>query len=190
MRVRRPWLALVVLLVPAGAHSGDHRFGVFIAPSYLRAKGSTDHLGGWHVSGEATLKKTKRRLSFIGDVSIHPFGSDGDKDLTQVTFITGTRWTFLAERKYSPSVHFMAIGAVLRTEGKLDVSTATGAIAVGLALDFVPAKEGPWGLRAQIDYVVPYASDLESSVRVSVGWMYRFHDHWTRPPKQPAPPER
>lgn len=175
MGVRRPWLVLAALLIPVGADASDHRFGIFVAPSYLLAKGSTSHLGGWHTSGEATLKK-ERRLAFVGDLSVHFFGSDGDKDLTQITFMAGTRWSFLGGGKHLPSVHFMAFGAAHSNDGNRGVSTSAGAISFGAAYDFVRTKKGPWGVRAQGDYIVPLASGLKNSLRVSVGWVYRFHE--------------
>ena len=179
MRVLRSWLLLVVLLIPAGAHASDHNASLFVAPSYLLAQGTTSHLGGWHVSGEVTVKKPIK-LSFVGDLSTHFFGSDGGRDLTQITFMVGPRWTLLSGRKGMPFVHAMALGAVQRSEGRRQVATTAGAFAVGAGLDFVPAARGKNGFRVQGDYIQPVATtptaDLKGSLRISVGWIYRFHD--------------
>jgi hypothetical protein len=178
MRVRRLWVLGSLLLLTSSLEASDHVFDLFMAPSYVRAKGSTIDLGGWHVSGAATLKK-EQRLSFIADISTHFFGSHDEEDVTQVTFMAGPRWTFLRKTKHMPYVHVMVLGAVYRSEKieGLDVGSAAGALAFGAGYDFVFRKEGPMGVRAQVDYIVPLGTDQESSVRISLGFVYRFHNH-------------
>ncbi|HSD28558.1 MAG TPA: hypothetical protein VLL75_14745 [Vicinamibacteria bacterium] len=175
MRVRRlrVLVALSVAFAPAGARAGDHRLDLLLAPSYERAAGSTIHLGGWHVSAAATLKE-EPRLSFIGDLSVHFFGSHDERDVTQVAFMAGPRWTFFGHRKNMPFVHLMAVGATYRSE-KGGVSSASGAIAAGIGYDFVPVVCGHWGVRGQYDLIKPIGSDQERSHRFSLGVVYRFH---------------
>src|SRR5207244_4208952 len=158
----------------------DHKADVLLALSYLRVEGSTSHLGGWHVSGASTFKKD-RRLSFVGDISAHFFGSDSDRDLTQITVMVGQRWTIAGGRKRMPFVHVMAIGVLHRSEGSLRVATSAGAFAFGAGLDVVPVERGKSGFRVQGDYIKAVATapatDLKGSLRLSAGWIYRFHDH-------------
>ena len=175
MRVRRllVLVALSTALVPAGARAGDHRLDLLLAPSYAAAGGSRIDLGGWHVSAAATLKE-EPRLSFIGDLSVHFFGSHDDRDLTQVALMTGPRWTFFGHQKNMPFVHLMALGATFRSE-KGGTSSASGALAFGGGYDFVPVRCGTWGGRLQYDYILPIGSDQKHSHRVSLGVVYRFH---------------
>jgi hypothetical protein len=184
MRVLRSCLLLVVLAIPAGAHAGDHKADVMLAPSYLYVNGSSN-LFGWHVSGAATLKGHKE-WSFVGDLSAHFYESDSAKHLTQITFMVGPRLTWFGGRRGMPFVHVMAVGAFYRSDGRLQVSNAAGAMAFGAGLDFSPGTHratpkslailGSSGFRFQADYIRPLATDLKYSVRVSLGWIYRFHD--------------
>jgi hypothetical protein len=175
MRVSRlrVLVALFVAFAPAGARAGDHRLDLLLASSYERAGGSTIHLGGWHVSAAATLKE-EPRLSFIGDLSVHFFGSHDERDVTQVTFMAGPRWTFFGHRKNMPFVHLMVLGATYRSE-KGGIGSASGALAAGVGYDFVPTVCGQWGVRGQYDLIKPIGTDQEKSHRFSLGFVYRFH---------------
>ena len=175
MGVRLPWVILAaVLLAPSTAGAGDHQFETFIGPSYLNAKGSSANLGGWHIAGAATTHRW-RRLSFIGDLSVHFLGEDDSGgDLTQVSFMAGPRWTLLGghEHHHMPFVHVVVLGAVLRS--RETVQSTAGAMAVGVGYDFAPGKKKNWGSRIQVDYIQPLSSDIRHSVRVSAGLVYRF----------------
>lgn len=187
MRVLRSWVLLVVLAIPVGAYASDHKADLFVGPSYLQAKGSTDHLGGWHISGAMTLPK-QRKLSFVGDISTHFYGSDGDKDLTQIAFTAGARWTLLSHRMCMPFMQLMVLGAVYQSDGRQLASQGAGAFAFGAGFDvpWIKAKSTrtasgialpPFlrqGIRFQADYIKPVATDMKRSIRVSVGWIIRF----------------
>jgi hypothetical protein len=184
MRVLRSWVILVALAIPAGAYAGDHNAEAFAAGSYAYVNGSSD-LGGWHVAG-ALAAKGHKEWSFVGDISAHFFGSDGDKDLTQITLMVGPRYTFFGGRRGMPFVHVMALGAVYRSDGRLQVSNAAGVLAFGGGLDFVPGTHKPTpkslgifgnkGVRFQADYIKPIATDMKWSLRLSLGFVYRFHN--------------
>jgi len=179
MCARRPWLVLALLLAPAAARAGDHKFDVFTGASYLRAKGSTIELGGWHVSGAATMGKEYKWLGLVGDLSVHFLGGDGTDlttDRTQITFMVGPRITPIksGHRLHMLFGHVMLLGAV-HSYGKPMGGTTAAAIALGGGFDFTPRNQKTWGARFQADYVLPVSSDLGRSLRVSVGAIYRFH---------------
>lgn len=184
MGVRRPWLALAVLLIPAGAQAGHHKFDAFVAPfSYLRATGSTINLGGWHVSGAATLGEKRTWLSLIGDLSVHFVELDErtQGDLTQITFMAGPRFTVESTHALRDLFgHVMLLGAVHRA-GSRQIGGTAGALAIGAGYDFAPGakeKKETWGTRLQVDYIWPVSSDLRHGWRFSLGAIYRFHfDH-------------
>lgn len=178
MGIPRPWVILAVVLAPSAAGAGDHRFDLFLAPltSGLNAKGSSAKLLGWHVAGAATTPAEKwRKLSYIGDLSVHFLGDDDSgADLTQVSFMVGPRWTFLSgdDKHHMPFVHVVFLGAVLRS--KEAIQSTSGAVAVGAGYDFAPGENKNWGTRVQVDYIQPWGSDIRYSVRASAGLIYRF----------------
>jgi hypothetical protein len=189
MGARRPWLVLALLLAPAAARAGDHKFDVFTGASYLRAKGSTIELGGWHVSGAATMGEEYTWLGVVGDLSVHFLGGDGTDlttDRTQITFMVGPRITPLrrGHRLHKLFGHVMLLGAV-HSYGKPMGGTTSAAIALGGGFDFTPGEDETWGGRLQVDYVLPVSSDLGHGWRVSAGAVYRFHFHG-----EPSPTER
>lgn len=174
MAVRRSWLVLAVLLVPAVARAGDHKIDVLVAPSYLRTSGSIRSLGGWHVSGAATVSK-HRWLSLIGDLSVHFLPLDDDKrDLTQITFMAGPRFTIPGPHHHMPFVHLVVLGAVHRDGGSQVGGTSAGVLAGGAGYDFAPGGNLNWATRFQVDYILPVSSDLKHSWRFSAGALYRF----------------
>jgi len=196
MRVRRLWvLGSLVLLAVGQARASDHVLDLFVAPytSYAKVKGSSIDLGGWHFSTALTAKKKVdgkphyMRLSFVGDVSVHFYGSDDpeEKDVTQLALMVGPRWTFTTHGLVRPFVHGMILGAVYRSDGSSAPSSVAGAISGGGGLDFPfskwkkPNSDGVKhdnvGVRLQGDYIWPFATEQEGSWRVSVGVLYRFH---------------
>jgi hypothetical protein len=180
MSVRRPWLLLVVLLIPAVAHAGHHKFDVFVALSGLTASGSDVELGGWHFSGAAVVEK-HRWLSFAGDISVHFLGrdkTDRSVDPTQVTFMAGPRATVKDDHELEGLfAHLMVFGAVHRTGVSQVGSTTAGAFAVGAGIDRPVGDDKTWAFRLQADYIRPCRNrDLDGwgGVRLSVGATYRF----------------
>jgi hypothetical protein len=177
MAARRPWPFLIVWLIPSTAGAGHHKFDVFIAPSYLHGTGSSFNLGGWHVSGAATLGEKHSWLGLVGDVSVHSLGGgEADFERTQVTFLAGPRFT-VTQRHRMRNVfgHAVVLGAVQRTGGSTIGPTTAGAVAIGGGYDRSFAKGDKWALRLQVDYVQPVSSDMGHSWRVSVGAAYRGH---------------
>jgi hypothetical protein len=191
MGIRRPWLVLLVLLTPAGARAGHHKFDTFVAPSYLVGKGSTIELGGWHVSGAATLAEEHAWLSLVGDLSVHFVGLDDrtQRGVTQFSFMAGPRFTVKNSHPLRMLFgHVMLLGAVHRSLGSQLGGTSAGAVAIGVGYEFAPGeKKGDetWGTRLQIDYVRPVSSDLRHGWRFSLGATYRFqfeHEEVARRP--------
>jgi hypothetical protein len=196
MRVRRLWvLGSLVVLWAGEARATDHVLDLFVAPytSYVKAKGSSIDLGGWHFSAAVSAKKKiekgdgkekpdqfePMKLSFVGDVSVHFYGSDGDKDVTQTTVMVGPRWTFLKDKKLLPFAQGMILGAVYRSDGSTAPSSVAGALSGGVGVDIPYSMFGNehdnGGVRVQADYIWPFATQQEGSWRVSVGLLYRFH---------------
>lgn len=191
MGVRRYWLVLAVLVIPAVAGAGDHQADVFLAPSYLIGPGSKIKLGGWHASVAVTLPE-KKWLGFIVDVSGHYLGGDDDPqqtcmtqpcpqpDRTQITFMLGPRFTPLkGQDPHHPLhmlfAHAMVFGAVHRTGGSHVGGATSGALALGVGYDFPVTEKDTWIPRLQVDYVWPVSSDVRHGWRISAGLVYRLH---------------
>ena len=188
MGVRRPWFALLVLLVPASARAGHHKFDVFFSPaSYLRAKGSTNNLWGWNVAGAATLAEHHPWLSLIGDFSIHNLGGDGANETTettQVNFMTGPRFTVKKDHSLEDLYgHVVVFGAIYRTDTKVNGIVAS-ALAIGGGYDIPLRDDDDWGIRVQVDYIYPLSSAVEDGLRISIGAVYKFGFKDCKPCKQ------
>jgi hypothetical protein len=177
MRVRRPWLFLLVLLVPGIARADDHKADVMAALSY--GNGSTTW--GPHVSAACVLPVLDRRLSVLGDMSSH-FGSDDGNDADRVAMMGGFRFTATKPGTYSEHQPFghVLLGAVHSHEGGEDTDFA---VAFGGGYEFVPnraakssgATPGHEGVafRVQLDYLAG-----AGFFRFSGGVVYRFkRDH-------------
>jgi hypothetical protein len=175
MRALRSWLLVVVSLIPAGAHAGDHKADVFVALSYLDAKGSSIKLGGWHVSAAATPNKLHPKLSLLGDLSVHYLGSGDDgKRVTQITFMAGPRLNLLGGHHHMVFTHLALFAAVHRTGGELIGGNSAGAVAVGAGWDCAAGTDRKWGSRLQVDWIEPVRSELGRGIRISAGLLYRF----------------
>lgn len=190
MGLRRRWLVVVAVLLPAAARAGDHKFDVFLAGSYLRAPGSTINLGGWHVSGAATPLAKHRSFGLVADLSLHFLGGEGtdskenvaegqQADLIQTTLMVGPRWTPLGgdhKRHHMPFVHVMLLGVTHRAGGTHPGGTSA-ALTPGFGYDWAPGPNKTWGTRIQVDYVWPVSSDMKHSWRFSLGGVYRIRFH-------------
>jgi hypothetical protein len=176
MGVRRLWLLVVVWLIPAVARASDHNGDLFLAASAIDAIGSTIRLGGFQAGGEKTFHTGGHRFSLTGDMSVHFYGKDGDKDLTQITFMIGPRWRFFKGARHNLYFQFMAIGFGYRSDGVTNTGSASGVVGLGAGYDFVKKKCGTWGLRAQFDDILPYAAvqNKKRILRFSVGYVHRF----------------
>jgi hypothetical protein len=178
MSVRRTTLLLVAWLIPTVAHPGHHKFGVFVAPSYLNAKGSNLDLLGWHVAGEVTFEG-RRWLGLAADVSAHFWGltDETGRETTQVSVMLGPRFTVPKEYLFHDLYgHVLLLGAVHRTETELLVNTTAGALAIGAGWDKGLGKSEYSAIRIQVDYLKPWSSDLGDGFRLSIGFAYRFPD--------------
>lgn len=200
MGVRRLIFVLVVLVAPAAAHAEDHKWGTFVALSHTNTSGSKsvatsiwngglstrqtdlpDSSGlGWHVAGEVTLTIPwlKENVAFVGDASGHLIGEDGKRDATQITVMVGPRLAIPlpGESPESPLhffVHLMAFGAIHRSDSRLDINTSSAAYALGGGVDLMPFNHD--GFRVQVDWIIPWAPNVERSRRISFGYVHRFH---------------
>jgi hypothetical protein len=170
MRVQRPWLSLLVLLVlvPGTARADDHKADVAAALSY--GNGSTTW--GPHVVAACSLPFFDYNLSAVGDISAH-FGSDEGSDADRVTLMGGVRYTVARPGSHSKHVPFghVLLGAVHSHEGGEDTDFA---VAFGGGYEFVPYRsekprqEGV-AFRVQLDYLAG-----AGFFRFSGGVVYRF----------------
>jgi hypothetical protein len=168
MRVQRPWLFLLVLLVPAIALADDHKADVAGAVSY--GNGSTTW--GPHVMAACSLPFLDHNLSVLGDFSAH-FGSDDGSDADRVSLMGGVRYTFAKAKSYPKHVPFghVLLGTVHSHEGGEDTDFA---VAFGGGYEFVPYRsanprqEGV-AFRVQADYLAG-----AGFFRFSGGVVYRF----------------
>ena len=200
MRVRRSWLLLGVLVMPVGATAGDHKWSAYVALTGSKisspqstptssvwngglSAGRGDHESGtrfgWHTAGEITVpnKFLGRPISFIGDASAHFLRSDGSTELTQLTVMLGPRLALFSRGKTHTSAHVMGFGFVQSSDTRLNVTTSRAAFAIGAGVDLIPAENGRKGIRVQLDWIVPVGTGLDSGLRYSAGFVYRYHNH-------------
>ena len=162
--LRRLWVVLAFLLVPAAASADDHR-AFFGAGSALHA--ST--LGGFHASGEVRplhLDATWGGLTIIGDFSLHS-GTHEGADVTFKTVAGGVGWRVAtADGKHAGRVHGLFGGA--NAEGNTEFVTILGG-----AYEFVPGGTASrFAIRGQVDGIIPKEGD--KFVRISGGVVFRF----------------
>jgi hypothetical protein len=177
MGTLRPWVFLLVLSLPAVARAGDHRFDAFLAGSYLRAKGSNIELLGPHVSGAFVIKG--HWLSVVGDLSWHVDSVNAETGKTnQFSFLGGPRITVPERYKFRHAYLHLIIAGLVRRTGHTGVGTLTAAAAaIGAGVDFPLRHWSGDALRIQVDYVRPWNDDVGRGVRISMGYVLRFHDH-------------
>jgi hypothetical protein len=173
MAIRRWWLVLVILLIPAAVQAHDHFADASGGPSYQ--SGST--LFGFYatfsktVTDPATATIKVKRVSFLGDFSAH--WSTDDSDTWRINFAGGVRYTFAQkhEQKTLPFVHVLLGGSHVNIAvvGDTDPVLTFG---TGVEYVFGDSTAG-LGLRSQVDYIVRQG---EVSPRISVGVVKR----WTK----------
>src|SRR5688572_2186474 len=109
MRIGRPWLVVVVLLLmPTTARAHDHTADFYWGLCYANASS----LFGPHVSVAMTVPNVlERDLSVVGDVAAY-MGTHDDLDLTRVTFMGGIRYTPTGMRllRHVGGFHFLVGG--------------------------------------------------------------------------------
>jgi hypothetical protein len=161
--LRRLWIVLAFLLVPAVASADDHR-AIFGGGSGLKAS----KLGGIHLSFEAAPSETDPALKcllFIGDFGLHTGTHDG-ADVTIKTFAGGVGWRIAPGAKHSGQVHGLFGGA--NSEGNTEFVTILGA-AYELLVSDSPKRIA---IRGQVDGIIPKEGD--KFLRFSGGVVFRF----------------
>ena len=160
MPLRRLWIVLGFLLLPAVASADGHRAGLFGGGSYLR--GSS--LWGVHASGD-WAPFTYRKFIFIGDLSVHSGTHDG-ADVTIKTFMGGGGWAF---PKGDHVVTLHGLGGGVRGGGSRKVG------AVGGSYAFVAHRlAAGWqkGIGVQVDRIL--IKEADDFWRVSAGVVIRY----------------
>lgn len=170
MRVGRPCLTLIALLIPASLCADDHRADRFGGLSYGRGS----RLLGVHFTDAVTFPRmADYNVSFLGDVSVL-FGSESGSDVTRLTYAGGIRWTIAEDPKQQPKfLPFVQgfFGGVYNHALTRDNDVALG---LGAGFDYVPDRGGDrqaWAIRVQADYFITGGEDFP---RVSAGLVYRF----------------
>lgn len=172
----RPWLTLAALLiVTAPVQADDHRADLYWGFSY--AEGS--QLWGLHQSAAWQSSLADRRLSLVGDLSVHVGSRDGS-DATRVTYLVGPRYTVRVEGT-PQKVHLYFLGGGVRTTDGTEEGANRRALAFGAAWEIFPSEflgnkresleDRKWGFHLQADYVVTSGDDFP---RISGGITFRF----------------
>lgn len=180
MRIRRLWIVLGIVLVPAAAFADDHKA----------------FFGGLSLVNDSTL--TGFRLSFTGkpkDGNLHLVGDFSTQsgthegfDVRRTTFMGGVRLDVIRRTqalmtgqqatehpKHLVAVHAL-VGGVRDSSG--DDAVTDGALAVGASYDFVArrfASGAAVGIQVQADYITRLG-DADAFPRFSVGGVYWFKD--------------
>jgi hypothetical protein len=174
MGARRLGLALVLalLLAPAVAGAGDHKFGAYGAASYLGARGSWTDVWGGQVSWEATLPANPQWSAAL-DVSVHALGgSQGSRDdgLDQGTFTVTPRYTFPPDRRNMLFVE-VPVGVLSRSASSEADGKTAGVVGLGGGYQWV-TEDRRRALQVQADWFFA-GSGVEDFLRVSVGVVFR-----------------
>ena len=173
MRVGRPCLTLIALLIPASLCADDHRADRFGGLSYGR--GSS--LFGIHLTDAVTFPGMRDYdISFFGDLSAL-FGSESGNRATRVTYTGGIRWTIaddVEDPKQQPKFLPFVQGSLGGVYNHVLTSENDLALGLGAGFDYVPDRAGTrkaWAIRVQADYFITGGEDFP---RVSAGLVYRF----------------
>jgi hypothetical protein len=171
MLLRRLWIVLAFLLVPAVASADAHRAGFFVGGSYLKA--ST--LAGFHVMGDIVPCKVPteskcKYVALVGDFGLYGGSHDEDADFKIKTFMGGVSMKFASSPTSGQvgSVHALFGGAKGSGGDTEFVSTVGGAY----EYIFHRAEPKQCGFRFQMDGIIPKEGD--KFLRVSAGFIIRF----------------
>lgn len=163
MPIRRLWIVLVLVFLPAAAYADDHR-AFFFGGGY--EKGSS--LWGIHGTFDASFTGVSRVLSSIADVSIH-----SGSGVTRRSFMTGLRLALAT----SDSEHAGGVHALVGVVNSNDGLGTDSAVALGASWEYVPNRSTRgsrnWGVRVQADYVMRF-DGADDFPRVSAGLLYRW----------------
>ncbi len=170
MRIRRPWLVVVVLLLtPAAASADDHTADFFGAFAFAHAS----KLWGIHTSLAIALPEVVHQdLSLVADLTLH-IGTHDEQDVTRVTYMGGIRYTPTGMRHPRHQVFGQVLGGGVHDGGP--ATSNKWALAVGGGYEYLfREKSRGWGVRGEVDRV--FVRDREDFLRVSAGIVYRI-DH-------------
>ena len=168
MRVRRPWLVVVMLLVPAVAGAHGHKADFYAAAS--RTTGSS--LWGPQTTLSITSPiPTSLDMSILGDFSAH-VGEENSVDMTRLAFMIGTRWTASIRGNDKHLGYGQVLGGGVHDHvGGTDATHR--ALAFGAGYEFDPeGEDSAFAVRFQIEYVKVFGGG-EDFPRTSVGIVYR-----------------
>ena len=165
----RPWIVVMVLLVPVAARANDHRADFCAAMS--AARGSA--LWGTQLTlGLTSPKPSSQDLSILGDLSIH-VGTHNTLTTTRVGFMGGVRWWAPGTKGHKHRAFGQVLFGGVREHAGAQ-SDADIALAPGVGYEFHPrGAEVHSGLagRVQIDYVFRSGAGFP---RFSAGIVYRL----------------
>jgi hypothetical protein len=168
VRIRRLWLVLVAMAIPAAAGAHEHKMDWYAGGGV--ESGST--LVGLHTTlgvplAAPTVGGAVKILSAEVDTSIH-WGSRGRR---RTNVLGGLRYTLAhsTEQTTLPFLHVLAGGA----ENTTNAGGGWGAaLAVGGGFDaMIGGAHAEWGVRAQADYIV---GPGRNGSRVTVGVVKRW----------------
>lgn len=175
MRIRRPWLVLVLLLVPTIARAHNHFADVCFGVSDAHESMLVGPFVTVSKTFETSTDSKLRNLSLIGDLSTH-WGSHDDLDVRRVFFMGGLRYTFAGDQhqKHLPFVEVLLGGVHNKDDDGNGNSEgdADPALAIGAGYEHVMSGSPyGWGIRVQGGYIVRPG---DVTPRISVGLVKRF----------------
>jgi hypothetical protein len=197
MVVRRPWLVVAALLVPAvvGAHDHkwDARFGASVIKFHGKEAGSgvaralststnaqaapVDLVASGFRGSIAKTWKDHEWFSLVLDASLHYHDDPvGGKDVWDWLVMIGPRVTLL-HGKHIPQLQVLPL-APTRTVNGAQFGLPEGmkwGLAVGVMYDFIPAKSsaGKVAWRLQYDRLILHSGQKDQD-RYSIGVVYRI----------------
>jgi hypothetical protein len=166
MQIRRFWLVLVAVLLPAAAQAHEHRMDLF--GGFAIQSGSV--LAGLHTTVAVQVPRDEREIRRVGwlvDASLHS-DFDGER---KSNVLSGIRYTFAqaADQKVLPFVQLLLGTAESKDHGGSDWD---GAVAIGVGVERIVrgSVESGYGVRGQADFIV----SGDSGARLSFGIMKRW----------------
>jgi hypothetical protein len=170
MRLRRPWLVGILLLVPTAAFGHDHKADAFFGQSFA--------FGSLFIGSHETLAvpieiNDDRRLSFFVDLTVYK-GSEDDERATRVLYMGGARWSHaLGHPKTSKNLIFGHLLVGRLYDHLPDATPSNVVLGFGGGYEFEPdGKDTRWAPRGQLDIVFVKGGD--NFVRLSGGVVYRW----------------